>query len=310
MLEDTGERYIPDPADAHYEHPHRYLSARRFATGRRVVDLASGEGYGASWLADVAAFVVGLDIADDAVRHATARYVGQHPNLRFARAVVERLPIADGSVDLVTCFEAIEHVHDPKTVTDEIARVLAPGGVAVISTPNKRVHTDEKGIRNPFHFSEMYLPEFDALLRSSFETVAMVGQRTIAASWIWPLDRQDKERSEFLVAPELRGLPRTDAALEPMYAVAYCANGRTDLPNELAETSLFLDRGLTLLGYYDRAAAAVRGMHALRESVARADQRVARAEAELAAVHASKVMRYTSGLRRVYGTLRRRFLRR
>jgi SAM-dependent methyltransferase len=308
MLEDTGERYIPAPEDAHYEHPHRYLLARSFASGRRVADLASGEGYGSSWLADVAADVIGLDVADEAVRHAAARYRDGRANLRFARAALEKLPLADRSVDLVTCFEAIEHVRVPATVTAEIARILAPGGVAIISTPNKRLHTDELGIRNPFHLAEMYLAEFEALLRGSFDTVVLLGQRTIGGSWAWPLERQDKELSEFLVAPELGRLPDTAGSLEPMYVLAYCANGRPDLQSELATTSLFLDRELSLLGYYDRAARGVEDLkimsQELREAVSRADHRASQAESELDAVRNSKVMRYTSGLRQTYGRAR------
>jgi SAM-dependent methyltransferase len=309
MLEDTGERYIPDPGDAHYEHPHRYLQARNLAAGRRVVDLASGEGYGSSWLAEVAESVVGFDIADEAVRHAIAHY-GRRPNLFFAQAALEHLPVVDGAADLVTCFEAIEHVHEPALVTAEIARILAPGGVAVISTPNKRLHTDEMGIQNPFHFSEMYLDEFEKLLRESFDTIVLLGQRTIAGSWSWPLERHDKEQSEFLVAPELRQLPNTAGSLEPMYVLAYCANGRPDLQSELAVTSLFLDRELSLLGFYNRAAEAVDPLKAmtqdLREAVSRADHRAALAEAEVQALRNTKVMRYTAGLRRAYGTLRGR----
>jgi SAM-dependent methyltransferase len=313
MLEDTGERYIPAPGDAHYEHPHRYLMARHLASGARVADLASGEGYGASWLAEPASCVVGIEIAEDAVRHATARYCPTSSNLRFARGALERLPLADGSVDLLTCFEAIEHVHEPEAVVSEIARVLAPAGVAIISTPNKRLHTDELGIQNPYHFSEMYLDEFQGLLGRFFETIVLLGQRTIAASWAWPLDQDGKEMSEFLVAPELQRLPETDASLEPMYVLAYCSHGRADLRSELAATSLLVDRELSLLAYYNRANAAVdwyKAMNdALAKSVTRADDRAARIEAELAAeltaLQQTKLLRYTKTLRTAYGRLRR-----
>jgi SAM-dependent methyltransferase len=315
MLEDTGERYMPQPGDAHYEHPHRYLLARHFAAGGIVADLASGEGYGASWLAESANCVFGLDIAEDAVLHAASRYRTVHPNLSFARAALERLPLSEGSCDLITCFEAIEHVHDPKSVVAEIAGALAPTGVAIISTPNKHVHTDMLGIQNPYHFSEMYLDEFQELLGSFFETVVVLGQRTIAASWAWPLEREGAERSELLVAPDLGRLPDTDASLEPMYALAYCTNGRADLRGELAATSLLVDQDLSLLGYYDRAADTANHLKvvldsveaarvALAESVSRADHRAAMAEAELAAVQGSRVMRYTKALRGGYSWLR------
>jgi hypothetical protein len=100
-----------------------------------------------------------------------------------------------------------------------------------------------------------------------------------------------------------------------MYALAYCTNGRADLRGELAATSLLVDRDLSLLGYYDRAAEAANHLKeildgvegarvALAESVSRADHRAALAEAELAAVQGSRVMRYTRALRGGYSRLR------
>ena len=76
MLEWTGERFLPwrnDPTLA-YEHLHRYFYAAEFARGKNVLDLASGEGYGTNLLAQVAQRVVGVDIAAEAIEHATERY--------------------------------------------------------------------------------------------------------------------------------------------------------------------------------------------------------------------------------------------
>jgi SAM-dependent methyltransferase len=46
------------------------------------------------------------------------------------------LPYADASFDLITCTEVIEHLEDFRAALREIARVLRPGGVFVVSTPN------------------------------------------------------------------------------------------------------------------------------------------------------------------------------
>ena len=70
-LEWTGERYVPQVSgNIRLEHLHRYLLARELSKGQRVLDIASGEGYGSDLLAEVAEYVVGVDIAHEVVRHA------------------------------------------------------------------------------------------------------------------------------------------------------------------------------------------------------------------------------------------------
>ena len=63
-LEFTGERFVPstevDPT--HYEHVHRYIFANQFVNGKKVLDLACGEGYGAKILSENAVEVTGIDI--------------------------------------------------------------------------------------------------------------------------------------------------------------------------------------------------------------------------------------------------------
>jgi len=53
-LEWTGERYVPwmEPGEIHYEHLHRYRFAKEFVKGKKVLDLACGEGYGSNLLAE------------------------------------------------------------------------------------------------------------------------------------------------------------------------------------------------------------------------------------------------------------------
>ena len=75
-LEATGERYIPTmmQPEVAVEHWHRYLIASRFVAGKRVLDIACGEGYGSALLSQTAASVVGVDISADAVQHASEAY--------------------------------------------------------------------------------------------------------------------------------------------------------------------------------------------------------------------------------------------
>jgi cyclopropane fatty-acyl-phospholipid synthase-like methyltransferase len=75
MLEWTGERYLPWIKDfqMHYEHLHRYAFAAQLVKGKRVLDLACGEGYGSNMLAQEAESVIGLDIDEKVVYHASNR---------------------------------------------------------------------------------------------------------------------------------------------------------------------------------------------------------------------------------------------
>ena len=68
----TGERYLPEIDGAYiaYEHWHRYLFATQFVSGKTVLDVASGEGYGSALLARFVAAVVGVDLDPEAVAHA------------------------------------------------------------------------------------------------------------------------------------------------------------------------------------------------------------------------------------------------
>jgi len=87
MLEWTGERYLPFVdtkilgAEIHYEHLHRYYFASKFVEGKRVLDLACGEGYGSYILSKSAEHVVGVDIDELTIKHASCKYI--RDNLEF-----------------------------------------------------------------------------------------------------------------------------------------------------------------------------------------------------------------------------------
>src|SRR6185369_1249345 len=137
-LEFTGERFTPECVrEIWYEHWHRYVFARAFAQGRRVLDAACGEGYGSALLAASADSVLGVDVAESAVAHARQRY-GQHANLRFEQGDCTALSCGDAQFDLIVSFETLEHVAAQQALVAGFARALAPGGLLVVSSPDKR----------------------------------------------------------------------------------------------------------------------------------------------------------------------------
>lgn len=190
MLDWTGERFVPWAKEAAvaYEHLHRYIWASSLVKDKRVLDLASGEGYGANTLADHASFVCGVDIAEDVVRHASEKYA--RPNLQFLKGSATRVPISEShSFDVIVCFEALEHIEQHDELLQEIKRLLRPGGLCLVSTPNKEIYSVDKGLPNPFHLKELTFAEFNALLTRYFSNVSYLGQRVYPVSSMWPIAR-------------------------------------------------------------------------------------------------------------------------
>ena len=146
----TGERYVPQiTGQIQLEHVHRYLLAREYAKDKDVLDIACGEGFGSAILAKTARSVIGVDIAAEAVTHAAIRY--RLDNVEFQQGSCAEIPLDNNSIDLVVCFETIEHHDEHKAMMAEIKRVLRPGGVLIISSPDKKEYSVLPNYRNPFH---------------------------------------------------------------------------------------------------------------------------------------------------------------
>lgn len=174
----TGERYIPGiKGDIELEHRHRYLRARELCRDKDVLDLASGEGYGSAILSSVANSVVGVDIAEDAVRYSQRTYV--RPNLRFIVGSCTEIELPNASIDVVVSFETLEHHDQHDEMMVEVKRILRASGLLLISTPDRYHYSGGHGHDNEFHVKELYRDEFAALLRRYFTNVSLYGQRTV-----------------------------------------------------------------------------------------------------------------------------------
>ncbi|MGA9858841.1 MAG: class I SAM-dependent methyltransferase [Solirubrobacteraceae bacterium] len=111
----------------------RGFALRNVAPGDRVLDLGCGAGDLTADLASTGAHVLGIDVAEAALRRARRR----HPELDFRRAEIgEALPIEEQSCDVVWASEVIEHVADTEHWLREVRRVLAPGGRLLLTTPS------------------------------------------------------------------------------------------------------------------------------------------------------------------------------
>ena len=248
LIEWTGERCVPWAPDVPviYEHYHRYLWARRLLAGRRVLDLGSGEGFGAALLAGVASDVVGVDIDAATVEHSRVNY--ERPGLSFqVGSALDLSVFEDASFGAVVAFEVIEHVRDQERVLAEIDRVLAEDGIVVMSTPDRGAYGAARTEANPFHERELTLAEFRALLESRFKHAALWVQRTITGSYLGPLAGEmppaPAERADFFLEP-VGDEWRVADELAPLYCVAVAS--RDPLP-PIEPSSTLADPSLALL---------------------------------------------------------------
>jgi SAM-dependent methyltransferase len=171
------ERIVPDETSAGIValHLKRYEFAAPWCRGGEVLDAGCGVGYGSAFLGEVARRVVGVDRDEAAVAYARARY--GRTNVEFLVGDVLHLDLPDASFDAVCSFETLEHVEDADRFLAEMARVLRPRGVFLVSTP--RADETTTAPDNPFHRVELSRADFEALLRRFFGEVDLFGQRRL-----------------------------------------------------------------------------------------------------------------------------------
>jgi len=178
-----GERMI-DGVDYGWQmrdHIARYHFARSYCVGKRVLDVATGTGYGAEILRNHGALqVVAVDRDDDALDYARRRYGTKA--LSWVKGDAYALPF-EAEFDVVVSYETIEHLKDPERFAAECRRVLKPGGVYIVSTP--------LNVGGPFvsihHELEFSPGEFQELLGRHFSSIEMFGQRRELLPLVKPL---------------------------------------------------------------------------------------------------------------------------
>lgn len=123
--------YLRDMVDQHWQCDEQGL---RPLSGKTALDVGCGAGLLAEPLARLGAKVTAIDAAAELIDVARAHAAGQGLAIDYRHAAVEDL---GGRFDLVTSMEVIEHVADPQRFVHSLSARLAPGGLLVLSTPNR-----------------------------------------------------------------------------------------------------------------------------------------------------------------------------
>ncbi len=124
--------YIRNAIDHHWPDAG---AARKPLAGKRAIDVGCGAGLLTEPLARLGADVTGLDAAAENVAAASAHAEAVGLTIDYRCADIETL---EGEhFDLVTSMEVIEHVTDPAAFIAALGRALAPGGLMLLSTPNR-----------------------------------------------------------------------------------------------------------------------------------------------------------------------------
>ncbi|WP_070119567.1 class I SAM-dependent methyltransferase [Bacillus marinisedimentorum] len=161
------------------EHIARYQFSISYAYGR-VLDIASGSGYGTQLIAKVCkgqvSEVVGADNSAEAVEYARGRYY--HPLTNFVEADVldNSLRKKLGTFDTILSFETIEHVEDDKLFMENMYSLLNDKGILILSTPFGEGKGKPCG--EPFHCHQFTEEEFSGLFKA-FSSVEFFYQKSV-----------------------------------------------------------------------------------------------------------------------------------
>ena len=144
-----------------------YVLAVDYVHGN-LLEVGCGEGRGIDWLLPKITSYSAIDKIESVVHRLQLKY----PLAKFIAGNIPPLTsYSDDSFDCVVSFQVIEHIQDDHLFLKEINRILKPGGVALITTPNRPLSLS----RNPWHIREYTAIELTELAKKYFSYVEMKG---------------------------------------------------------------------------------------------------------------------------------------
>ena len=177
ILQDSGERIIPpqegEVSVVFEHHKFTYDVTSKHIFNKDVLDVGCGTGYGAAILANHARTVTGIDYHIPALEYCKNIYSAN--NIAYSGMEAVSLAFKDDCFDIATSFQVIEHISDVRKFLKELKRVVKPGGLIFISTPNVSDKA-KKSSNNSFHVNEMSYYDLNELLTSEFNSFKIEGQ--------------------------------------------------------------------------------------------------------------------------------------
>ncbi len=177
FLYKTGERIMPGAVSKSVlsEHYSRYYFALKYSLRGRVLNIASGCGYGSEVLKTKNNEIYNGDISENLVAYGNNRY-GSYDN-QFLKVDAEKMDFPEKFFDTVVSFETFEHIKNYKQFVKGIARVVKKGGMVVVSTPNKLITSPHSQVPpNPFHYKEWIVEDLIKEFKNDFAIIDLAGQ--------------------------------------------------------------------------------------------------------------------------------------
>lgn len=168
---------------------------------KRILDYGCGTGHGTALLASECTQGIGIDVSSEAIAYETAHYA--QPGLSFLpvdKAEKSPLPFTSGAFNVVLSFQVIEHIHRLDLYLTEIKRVVAPGGLVLLATPDRssRLFPFQKPW-NRWHvreFSDVQLARLLGLYFEDIQILKMGGKQELIS-----LETRRARRARWLTLP-------------------------------------------------------------------------------------------------------------
>lgn len=136
--------------------------------GGNVLELGCGEGRGIEEILPKVDTFLGLDKIDEVIQNLVPKF----PDAQFIQSFFPPVDILESEIfDFIISFQVIEHIRNDRLFLEEIHRLLKPGGIAIISTPNIKMSLS----RNPWHIREYTATELEDLCKGIFDKVITKG---------------------------------------------------------------------------------------------------------------------------------------
>lgn len=164
---------VPEGAEPELFAARREFLLAHVAAGETVADVGCGEGAFSAALAGAGVRPIAVDVVDEPLRRLRARFGSVVRDVRRAEAGAP-LPLRDGEADAAWAGEVLEHVHDVGAFATELRRVVRPGGVLLLTTPDHPRRLLVKFALWPRAFEEHVWPYADHLRFFTRRTLAMV----------------------------------------------------------------------------------------------------------------------------------------